>query len=148
MTKDQLIATLKACGRDSMITNGGPVPLDEWTPYGLGGINGPDDGRIVWTLRPDGTVADADPLDPPLAPFVGGLWTPGKDGKAAPLTFRPVEPVIEPPRHDPHPIRCLDCGGAGRCTGSPSYSVGHATCPARRPRAWCETDYDWPGMQP
>lgn len=72
MTRDETVAVLRAGGYSHMLTFAGPIPLDDWQPYG----NGIEAG---WrgVLRPDGKILDhmgakARPDD------ILGVWTPCK----------------------------------------------------------------------
>lgn len=66
----EVVARLKELGYNAMLTYGGPVPLDQWTPYGE------DGGSVRFEMREDHKVAEtADPRYP-TSGLVLGLWTP------------------------------------------------------------------------
>lgn len=80
MTRTEWAEFLAECdtrGFTHVVTYGGPVPLPEWTPYGLcGGVNDPDwksatQQSLVFTWVSECEVTDA-PKD--SSPFAFGVW--------------------------------------------------------------------------
>lgn len=66
----EVVARLKELGYNAMLTYGGPIPLDQWTPYGESG------GNVRFKIREDHNVTEtADPRYPTNG-LVLGLWTP------------------------------------------------------------------------
>ena len=76
MTRSELEASARGRGYTHVRTYGGTVALEDWTPYGIGGVNGPENPtrplRFSW-ISEDSAVDGADRPDP--APFVNGVWT-------------------------------------------------------------------------
>jgi len=68
---------VRARGFNFVLTYGGAIPLDEWTPYGLlGGVNDPNwtssvSHGMVFTWIGENCVTDC---DKPTSPFIGGVW--------------------------------------------------------------------------
>jgi hypothetical protein len=79
LTRLTVIDALRMKGYTHMKTFAGPIPLDEWTPYGHGGSE-PD--TIRFELRDDDSVADhvqEDEIgDTVRSNLILGLWTPLK----------------------------------------------------------------------
>lgn len=78
-----LKSKLRAMGYEGIVTYGGPIPLDEWNPYGMepGGVNYSPDYHAKHAyrgaIRDDGKIEDMPDGSPvPSGPFMAGVWTP------------------------------------------------------------------------
>lgn len=60
LTRDELVAALKSRGMTHVRVMSGTMPLDEWRPYGIDGVNGPDNPirPSLFVLREDGVAVD------------------------------------------------------------------------------------------
>lgn len=77
LTIEPMRARLRALGYVEVQTMGGPLPLDNWNPYGIapGGANHRKDSKVVWHGRIDGDrVVDAPADHNPGSPFYLGSW--------------------------------------------------------------------------
>lgn len=74
MTKAQIIAELKSRGYTAAVTMAGPIPLDDWDPYGSETVNY-QPGESKW----QGEFIDGDrvrdiPRYPVMPGFCLGVW--------------------------------------------------------------------------
>lgn len=76
MNREELIAELKARGYTKVITYGGPVPIDEWDPYGLTTINYDPNCSFVYQGEIVGDKVHDLPINPVLdKDLCLGVWT-------------------------------------------------------------------------